>query len=348
MEMSDSFTAKDHLHICVSLAYGGNKGGGHLARVRYFLERLGQYCTIHLTMAVDHESINLIHAKESIPWGSGITCRYCLADEVCQVEDRGGKSYTYDLLIIDRTLEGILISHLAACCQRIIVIADCVDNPYVSIADLLIDFNYGAEHALHSYRSYARPECKMLLGWAYAPIGCTISHDLHVDERLKRLDMPLHLLITMGTEDPLYFTEQALAALVDAKLAEQISCVTAIEGPLFNRVISRDYPFPMTVIKAPSSLQPYYEKADICIATGGVSTWERLKAHLPSRIVAYSNLQKTILQPLHAAGLIELYPDFPSLCSASLQPSRLKNQLAKMDTITLGSRVDDVISSILQ
>jgi spore coat polysaccharide biosynthesis predicted glycosyltransferase SpsG len=348
MGMSDSLPAKDHLQICASLAYGGTKGGGHLARVRYFLERLSQYCTIHLTIVVDHESINLIHAKESIPWESGIKCRYCLADEVCQGENREGKSCIYDLLIIDRTHESILISHLAACCQRIMVIADGAENPYVSIADLLIDFNYGAEHALHSYRSYARPECKLLLGWAYAPIGCTMSHDLQVDERSKRLDMPLHILIAMGTEDPLYFTEQALAALVDAKLAEQLSCVTAIEGPLFNRVIGRDYPFPMTVIKAPPSLQPYYEKADLCIATGGVSTWERLKAHLPSRIVAYSNLQMTILQPLHAAGLIELYPDFPSLCNASLQPSRLKDQLAKMDTITLGSRVNAVISSILQ
>jgi spore coat polysaccharide biosynthesis predicted glycosyltransferase SpsG len=335
------------LHVYLSVAYGGAKGGGHLARARKYLEALSLRIPVELTLIIDVDSSALLQVTHSSWQEEFIGVHYVTAQEVMS----GRPSATVeeiDILIIDRCHPSTSLLALASSSGKVVVISDNIDNPYLSVAGLLIDVNYGAEHLESLYRELVSSECKLLLGWQYAPIEPnSISTPKDHQARRRQSSQPWELLITMGAEDPLCFTEKALNALHGSNLVQGVANIKVIQGPLFNRNLSDDHPLPVTIIRAPESLQPYYAEADLCISTGGVSTWERLSAHLPTRLVPYSNLQRKILMPMHELGLIQLFPDFESLCSESVDRSKLIEQIEAMRRIDLSTKSEEVITCMM-
>jgi spore coat polysaccharide biosynthesis predicted glycosyltransferase SpsG len=335
------------LHVYLSVAYGGAKGGGHLARVRKYLEALSLRIPVELTLIIDVDSSALLQVTHSSWQQRFIGVHYITARELMS----GRTSVAVkeiDILIIDRFHQSTSLLALASSCKKVVVISDNTDNPYLSVAGLLIDFNYGAEHLESLYREQVPSECKLLLGWQYAPIEPnSISTPKDHQARGRRTYQPKELLITMGAEDPLCFTEKALNALNGSNLAGGVTNIKVIQGPLFNRNLSDDNPLPITIIRAPESLQPYYAEADLCISTGGVSTWERLSAQLPTRLVPYSKLQRKILMPMHEQGLIQLFPDFKSLCSESMNRLKLIEQIGAMRRIDLSTKSEKVITCMM-
>lgn len=335
------------LQVYLSVSYGGARGGGHLARARKYLEALSSRIPIELTLIVDVDSSALLQATDSSWQQEYIRVQYITAQELI----RGMTSATVkeiDMLIIDRCYPSTSILSLASSSEKVVVISDSTDNPYLSVAALLIDFNYGAEHLESLYRELVPSKCKLLLGWQYAPIEPnSVSTTKDHQARLRQSSQPWKLLITMGSEDPLCFTEKALNALNSSSLAQGVASIKVIQGPLFNRNLSDDHPLPVTIVRAPETLEPYYAEADLCISTGGVSTWERLSAHLPTRLVPYSNLQRKILMPMHELGLIQLFPSFKSLCSESVDRLKLIEQIEAMRRIDLGTKSEEVITCMM-
>jgi len=334
--------------VCLSVTYGGSKGGGHLARVRYYLRELTFRTPIAVTLIIDNDSVDLLEISNPRLIHEALITRPMHVQEVDDHflnNEVGG----FDLLLIDRCEASPAVLKLVPYSKKVVVISDSTDNPYLCIADLLVDFNYGAEQLVVHYQQYVRNECRLLLGWTYAPIKPDLVNAQEAfDHRWKRLSPPWEVLISMGSEDPLGFTEQALVALQDSCLAQDVNNVKVVEGPLFNRNISYSDSLPLNVLSAPQSLQEHYASADLCISTGGVSTWERLCANLPTRLVPYSDLQRTILMPLHEMGLIQLFPDFASLCSEPIDPQKHLEQIELMGRIPLGSKSQDVITSMLE
>lgn len=337
------------LRVYASIAFGGARGGGHLARVSYYLAQLARHTPIEVTFVVDNESAALLHTRAyiSLP---GVSTTQPISTQQLASKKANGKDAGVDLLIIDRCLLNLDLLKFASRSFKVLVISDSTDNPYIRVADILVDINHGSERLELLYREQAPVECIYLLGWEYAPIQpCPIelAKDLQA-RRLRLLAPPWHMLLTMGSEDPLGFTEIALEALVGSRLAQDLAKLTVIKGPLYNREIANSYSLPMEIVESPKNLNQYYAEADLCISTGGVSTWERLRAGLPSRVVAYSKLQKKILMTLHEMGLLQIFSTFEALCSESLNPDRHIKEMDLMCNITLGTKCEDVIYSIIE
>lgn len=335
------------LQVYLSIAYGGTRGGGHLARVRNYLEALAFRIPIALTLIIDDDSIALLQASHSTWQQTSLIIRYISIQELMDAKSNCSDIW-FDILVIDRCQPSSALTSFASCGRKVLVISDTIDNPYLALADLVVDFNYGAEHSKLLYQQLVPSRCKLLLGWEYAPIQPDrVAAKEALPARRRQLSPPWELLITMGSEDPLGFTEMALNALIDSSLAQDVANIKVIQGPLFNRDLSASYPLPLNIIRAPEALQQHYAEADLCISTGGVSTWERLRAKLPTRLVPYSKLQQKILLPLHEIGLIEIFPGFTSLCAQSMNPLSLIRQIESMCQIGLGSRAEEVITGMI-
>jgi spore coat polysaccharide biosynthesis predicted glycosyltransferase SpsG len=335
------------LQVCLSITYGGSRGGGHLSRARYYLDILSSLNPITLTLVIDRDSKDLLTASQT-QWEDTPYCpRYISAEELIQ-DHPCIPDLEFDLLLVDRCEPSNVPELLASFSKKVMVISDSIDNPFLPLADLVVDFNYGAEQYKSFYQRTVSSGCMVLLGWEYAPIkpGAASSKDRLLN-RINRLSPPWKILITMGAEDPLGFTEKALTALSLSDFSKDLASVKVVQGPLFKRQLSCTLPLPLTILKAPKKLEEYYLDADLCISTGGISTWERLCARLPTRLVPYSQMQHDILAPLQQRRLIELFSDFTSLFTQPLNPAILLEQIEAMCKITLGSRSQEVVMSML-
>lgn len=339
---------EDRLNILISISYGGGRGAGHLSRTFYYLHQLALRTSIIATFIIDSDSSSLANERRQKEGSNDLKVNYISAPEAREAaKTKGGK--IYDILMIDRCSLDPKLFRLKDYCKKVVVIADGLDNEYLPLADLIIDFNYGAERLMTGYQELSTKNCKLLLGWEYAPIKADAERlDERFLHRVESQSPQVEVLISMGSEDPLGFTEKALRALSNSRLLQDVRKVKVVEGPLFKRYISNSYSFDFETVKAPPTLHDDYINADLCISTGGVSTWERISALLPTRLVPYSERQRSILLPLHEMGIIQIFQDFTTLCEDPINMQKHLEQIKAMCKIPLGSRAHEAITSILE
>jgi UDP-2,4-diacetamido-2,4,6-trideoxy-beta-L-altropyranose hydrolase len=197
---------------------------------------------------------------------------------------------------LDRRWEAVLRSQV----RHIMVIDDLANRPHD--CDLLLDQNF--DSPLH--RSYARllpPAARLLLGTEYALVRAEFEQ--HRQCALARRTGQLRrILISMGGTDPANDTAVALAGLA----------TQAVDGVGLDVVIGAGNPHRETVRRLcadnpraelhiqTSRMAELMMRADLAIAAGGSTTWERCVLGMPALVTIQSDDQAPIAKAVAAVG----------------------------------------------
>ncbi len=162
-------------------------------------------------------------------------------------------------------------------------------------AQLILNQNLGAKGELYQSRS---PASRLLLGPKYA----LLRREFWAWRGLHRT-IPAkakNVLITLGGSDPDNVTQKALEAVVG--LHDPALQCTAIVGSSFSQLATLKNwakQHPHVDIRSNVTDMPEWMKwADVAIAAGGTTTWERCLLGLPSIVVVLADNQVSIAKAL--------------------------------------------------
>jgi UDP-2,4-diacetamido-2,4,6-trideoxy-beta-L-altropyranose hydrolase len=168
-------------------------------------------------------------------------------------------------------------------------------------ADLVVNPNLGADPALYAQ---CDPSVRLLLGADYVQLRPEFLQ--HSRYRKEIVPVARRLLITMGGSDPANATALALRAL--ALLPETDWHATAVVGPAcghldsLREIAARD-PARIEIFSNVPDLSDLYMQADLAIAAGGTTTWERAYFGLPSLIVSIAENQVAVAAACDREGI---------------------------------------------
>ncbi|MHB1204286.1 MAG: UDP-2,4-diacetamido-2,4,6-trideoxy-beta-L-altropyranose hydrolase [Rhodospirillaceae bacterium] len=207
----------------------------------------------------------------------------------------------YDWVIVDHyALGAAWETRLRAKANRVLAIDDIANRPHD--CDILLDQNLSVNPAAR-YAGLTPEGARMCLGPRYALLSESYQS---LPARRKVSPEVRRILISFGGADLADMTGLALAALSDPALA----------GIAVDIVIGRSYPHrerlraaarsrPGTGILEPrSTLADLLGEADIAIGGGGITSWERCRAGVPSVVVTLADNQVPGTHALSVAGIV--------------------------------------------
>jgi len=199
---------------------------------------------------------------------------------------------------------------------QLLVIDDLADRPHQ--ADLLLDQNFFAAATAQRYQELIPPHCRQLLGPHYALIGTEYAqlHPLVPPRTVLR-----RVLLFFGGVDSANLTGRALEALLDPALSDlAVDVVLGRQSPHCQAVADLVARRPHTTLHGPlPSLAGLITRADLAIAAGGATTWERACLGLPSLVVAIAANQLPCAQALDQAGHLQLLGDAANVSVAQIR-----------------------------
>lgn len=205
-------------------------------------------------------------------------------------------SNTYDVLVIDHyKLNAEWEEEAKQKAKKTLVIEDTPNRPHHS--DLLLDQNFSLNE--QRYDHFLKTSAKTLLGPKYALLRNEIREKR---KNLERSFGPLKsLFISMGGVDPGGTTLKVLRAIPSLDKYETVQVVTTSANPHLAELKKFALSHDNVQLHIDS---PHYfslmKDADLAIAAGGSSTWERLCLGLPTiQLVLFDN-QLELTQQLHA------------------------------------------------
>jgi len=206
-----------------------------------------------------------------------------------------------DWLVVDHyALDRRWESALRTSVRRIMAIDDVADRPHD--CDLLLDQN--VDNPLHQRYSRLLPEhATRLLGTAYALVRPEFA--AHRAAALSRRDGQLdRILVSMGGTDPENDTAKAVKGL--AKVDSHRYTVDVVIGAS-NRhreeLLALCERLPSATLHVQTiHMATLMSQADVAIAAGGSTTWERCVVGLPAVVAIQSQNQAAIVEAIHQVG----------------------------------------------
>lgn len=199
--------------------------------------------------------------------------------------------------------------------RSVLAIDDLADRPHR--CDLLLDQNLvGGMDA--RYASLLPSGCTTLLGPRYALLQPEYAA-LHGNARV-RAGLVRRMLVCFGGVGDLALTVRGLEAIcavprpgleVDVVLPGRAEAIAEVRSRFASRMTLRVHP-------EVRSLAPLFAETDLCLGSGGSSTWERLCLGVPSLVVTVAANQRPVAEAAHADGLIRWLGDSASLCDDAL------------------------------
>lgn len=288
---------------------GGREDGlGHLSRCLALADWLAAEAGV--------KPVFLTHAPDGLGQGfiesRGHDCLLSPAlaggdEDLGFVLDELSRGAERPILVIDSRRIGP--DYVSACRDRGAVA--CLDDE--SLRDLPCDLLING-HVWVSAESYpARAARRVLAGADYNLIPPSL---FAAESQSAATADPLHVLITLGGEDPHNHT----AWVVE-------SCADLLIGLGTTIVIGPAHPTPATtkhmaqaslprarVIESPPSLAPYIAEADLAITAGGITCYELAAARVPQLAIMVEEHQQPLVEALERHGcLLSLgsYADLP-------------------------------------
>lgn len=178
---------------------------------------------------------------------------------------------------------------------RVLVIDDTADC-FLPQADAVLNPNAYAEAGL--YENRVSPDASLLTGASYALLRSEFRRSC--PRRETPSSVASRILVTLGGGDNSRVTECVLDALqLAASHPLEIRVITGIDMPLaFSKHSVR-----VETVKAPRSMVPHYEWADLAVTGGGSTCWETAYMGLPSLCVIIAENQRRIVEFLNQKGV---------------------------------------------
>lgn len=184
--------------------------------------------------------------------------------------------------------------------SRICVIDDLADRQHD--CDVLLDQNLYL-NADQRYQDKVPGNCRKLLGPQYA-----LLRDEFTDARrlaCVRGDQVRRILISFGGIDAANYTSAAVQALSKLHLVDvQVDVVIGASHPFREAIIEACKDFGFFCHVQTKRMAQLMLDADLAIAAGGSSSWERCCVGLPSMVVAVADNQRQLTHDAACLGLL--------------------------------------------
>jgi UDP-2,4-diacetamido-2,4,6-trideoxy-beta-L-altropyranose hydrolase len=235
-----------------------------------------------------------------------------------------------DWLIVDHyALDAEWESQLRPHANNVLAIDDLANRRHD--CDVLVDQNYSSS-AEDRYRGLLSAGGRAWLG----PYFAMLRPEFRRARRSPRTrdGAVRRILIFFGGSDPLNLTGLAIEALCKPEFRSlQVDVVVGINNPHRHSLEESAGRRPHTSIYGPQlHLADLMAQADLSIGAGGVTTWERMCAGLPSIVVSIADNQRPACNSLAEAGLI-FYPGHCDAIQFSDLVSSIRSVLAQPDAM---------------
>lgn len=207
----------------------------------------------------------------------------------------------YDWVIVDHyALGAAWETRLRARASRVLAIDDIANRSHD--CDVLLDQNFSLNPAAR-YAGLTPEGARMCLGPRYALLSESYRS---LPARRKVSPDVRRVLISFGGADLDDMTGLALAALSDPALARiAVDIVIGRSYPHRERLQTAARSRPGTIIHEPRpTLADLLGGADLAIGAGGITSWERCRAGVPSVVVTLADNQVPGTQALSVAGIV--------------------------------------------
>jgi len=219
-------------------------------------------------------------------------------------------------------------------CDKIFVIDDLANRAHD--CDLLLDQNY-YENADVRYEGKIPARSKTLLGPSYCLLRPEfISAGEKIRDRVGKIE---RVLIFMGGSDPTGETQKALRAL-SAEGGISLDVVAGSSNPAVADIAALVKSISQATlhVQTPHMAQ-LIAAADLAVAAGGSSSWERCVLGLPSLVVLTADNQREMSAALAKKGAIERLGFYDQVTEAKIQAAfqSLKGNPGKLEKMSQAS-----------
>lgn len=257
-----------------------------------------------------------------------------------------------DLLIIDNYNIDEKFESIARMRTKSIMVIDDLANRKHD-CDILLDQNY--DNKAERYKNLVPSHCQLLLGSKYVML-----RDEFLKEKVnvrKRDGSIKRILVNFGGSDPVDMTSRVLDILktYDVKV-DVVMGKSALYLAKVSKICDQNKNFTLHVNT--SQMAKLIVNADLAIAAGGTSIWERSFLELPSIIIAIADNQLEISKSFAAKDLL-FYAGYYSdhnidqkiaelLSSCINNPTMVKNQSEKLMSLLDGRGKERIWEAYLQ
>lgn len=183
--------------------------------------------------------------------------------------------------------------------RNLMVIDDLADREHD--CDILLDQNYYKDMEAR-YRGKLTKKCRLLLGPRYALLReefrCSRPLQRVRNGRIKKV------LVFFGGIDSDNYTAVAIQALAELNQDLQVDVVIGIQHPSVELIKLSCAKFGFNCYIQSSQMAKLMLEADLAIAAGGTSTWERCALGLPTITFCVARNQYELVKDASQAGLI--------------------------------------------
>ena len=183
-------------------------------------------------------------------------------------------------------------------------------------ADLVLNQNLSADSAFYSRRE---PYTRLLLGTRYALLRREFN--AYRGWRRQIRDTGQHLLVTLGGSDPENVTAKVIQALSQVRVDGLKTVVVVGAGNPHRReleAMAQRCPLIVDLRVNVTNMPELLAWADVALAAGGATTWERAFLGLPGLVVVLAENQKGIAEACQTLGIGDNLGWFADLTPSAL------------------------------
>jgi UDP-2,4-diacetamido-2,4,6-trideoxy-beta-L-altropyranose hydrolase len=210
------------------------------------------------------------------------------------------KNQSIDWVIVDHyALDERWEFCLRSVAKKIMVIDDIADRQHD--CDILLDQNYYGDMELR-YQNKVPPHCKLILGPKYA----LLRDEFYQTRQLliAKTGKVKRILITFGGVDAENYTAKAIHAITQLTEYElTVDVVIGAQHPNKDEIEQLCKKFGYICHVQTNKMAELMASADIAMAAGGATSWERCAIGLPSIIVSLADNQHEIAKSLDNIGV---------------------------------------------
>jgi UDP-2,4-diacetamido-2,4,6-trideoxy-beta-L-altropyranose hydrolase len=245
----------------------------------------------------------------------------------------------HELLIVDNySLDESYENHFRDYAKKILVIDDLANRKHN--CDFLLDQNLGTK--IEDYKNLVNSDCKILAGTNYCLLRPEFAK-LRPAALQKRSQTKIinKILVNFGGSDVNNHSEKALEEIEKSDFWGKVEVALGFNAPHFKKIqhFAKNSKNKITIHKQTDMAQLIFE-ADLAIAAGGTSAWERCCLGLPTYIVKIADNQEKIFRELGSAD------DFNKFYLKLLD--NYQAQVKKIANYVDGKGANRVMSSIIQ
>jgi UDP-2,4-diacetamido-2,4,6-trideoxy-beta-L-altropyranose hydrolase len=219
-----------------------------------------------------------------------------------------------DWLVVDHyALDFRWEKQLRSKAHRILVVDDLADRRHD--CDLLVDQTLAA--STKRYAELVPSRCRLLIGPQYAMLRPQFAeYREKAIKKRKQTNSIQKILITMGGTDPYNITGtvlQGLNMIEDCDI--ETTVIMGASAPHLEAVKeqARCMTLPVKILCDVRNMAEIMVDHDLCIGSGGMTSWERCVMGLPSLTITSADNQKHVLHELAAAGVTKYIGLFDSI-----------------------------------